>query len=106
MAWATRQKSVINPAKFGRSSRPKSRKNRGEQVSWLFNPGRRSGGGTMAAKKKRKSWSASHHKAGTKSKGNPARKHYSKKANRGGYRKRRNPAGFSMGQLVETGVFA
>ena len=40
-------------------------------------------------------------------KGNPGKKRYGKaRVNRGGYRGRRNPAGFSFGQLIETGIFA
>lgn len=107
MAWATREKVVVNPPhKFGREA--KTRRNVGEQFSWVLNPGRRSGGGKMAGhrKKKNKSWSASHHRKAKKI--NPSHRR------RGGYTSRmnrhrrssRNPAGFSFTQLIETGVFA
>lgn len=59
----------------------------------------------MAAKKRgKKSWSASHHRK-AKSKSNPGRR-YGKSRMNGRRRARRNPAGFSVGQLIETGVFA
>ena len=65
----------------------------------------------MAAhrRKRKKSWSGHRAKAGAKM--NPGRRRRSPRArvNRGGYRRRsgrRNPAGFSVGQLIETGVFA
>ena len=62
----------------------------------------------MAAKKKRKkSWSASHHQKRAGAKTNPAKKRYSRRAKTNPRRRsHRNPAGFSVGQLVETGVFA
>ena len=57
----------------------------------------------MATKKKKKSWSASHHhKAGTKGKRNPGRK-YSTKINR--RRSHRNPMGFNLSDLVQSGIF-
>jgi len=126
MAWATREKVVVNPARrksFGRSRpkarkphRPAARRNTGEQYSWLLNPGPRSGGkGKMAKKTKhRRNWTRHHHTAGARTRGNdpgrrrrrarvnPVRRHY--RPNR--RYARRNPAGFSFGQLFETGIFA
>ena len=116
MAWATREKVVVNPAhRFGRSGRPKprkqkarhaARKNTGERFAYVLNPGRRSGGGKMASHKtKKKSWSASHHhKTGARK--NPAHKRYSRPVHMNRRRHHRNPAGFSVGALIETGVFA
>lgn len=52
--------------------------------------------------KKKKNWSSHHQKAGAKTKHNPARRYRAKH----NYRRRRNPAGYSVGALIETGVFA
>ena len=69
----------------------------------------------MATKRKRrkKSWSASHHRRSAKSQGNPGRRRSvrtNRRRSRGNPRRRsygrRNPAGFSFSQLIETGIFA
>jgi hypothetical protein len=116
MAWATREKTVVNPARrksFGRKAksnganrRHRSRKNTGEIVSFVLNPGSARRKGKMAAHKtKRKHYgSASHHKK-AKGQRNPAG--YRMKGRRNyGRRRRRNPGGVGMTELLMEGVFA
>lgn len=115
MAFATREKVIINPARgsrksFGRKSksskrnRPACRKNTGEIVSFVLNPGSSRGRGKMAAKKqkKRKSYGSSSHRAKT----NPGRRSYKTKTNGRRRRYARNPGGVSMSDLLMEGVFA
>lgn len=104
MAFAVREKTIVNPAKFGHKA--KARRSPGKQISWVLNPGSRSGRKGKMAKKKttKKPWSSHHKAAGAK--GNPAKKYYGAKKNGGYCPKKRNPAGFSFGQLIETGIFA
>ena len=116
MAWATREKIVINPARKTSGPvhhrRAAHRKNTGGIYSWVLNPGRKPGGGKMAAtkKKRKRSWSG-HHKAAT----NPAkRRNYSAKTRSNRRRSRtnprrhygrRNPMGINIGDLVQAGLW-
>ena len=112
MAFATREKVIVNPARkrFGRkakrsgaSHRPKhrSRKNTGEIVSFVLNPGSSGGRGKMAKSRKKKRYGSSSHRAKT----NPGRR-YSMKSNGRRRHARRNPAGVSISDLLMEGVFA
>ena len=104
--------TVMNGRKsFGRKSkskaahRPRSRRNVGEIVSFALNPGSARRKGKMAARKrKKKGWSGHHTKA--KGRTNPATYRAKSKHNYGRRRRRGNPGGVGMTDLLMEGVFA
>jgi hypothetical protein len=113
MAETIRPRTVLNPAdKFTKRAAPRraSRRNTGEIVSFVLNPGQRPRmkGRTMANSKKKKK-TASHHKHHYASRPNTGkRRHYKASHNRGvrdRRRSRRNPAGMSFQDLLMSGVF-
>lgn len=117
MAWATREKVVVNPARrknFGRKSkssganrRHRSRKNTGEIVSFVLNPGsaRRKGKMAQHRKKRRKRYGSASHRA-TKGRSNPGRIRARGRHNYGRRRARHNPGGVGMTELLMEGIFA
>ncbi len=123
MAWATREKVVVNPPRkrFGRKSkasranrRHRSRRNTGEIVSWVLNPGSARGKGKMATtRRKRKRYGSASHR----SRSNPRRRRVAARSNSHRRRRsvrmnprrrygRRNPGGVSVTELFMEGIFA
>lgn len=118
MAFATREKVIVNPArrrKFGRKAkanraahRPRSRRNAGEIVSYVLNPGsaRRKAKMATPKKKRRRRYGSARHRTAQANPGRRRRVRMRGNPRRRYGRARRNPGGMSVSDLLMSGIFA